>query len=141
MIIFLAITSAIFLFDQLTKYLARQYFVEPVFLISDKVYFYLIFNGGAAFGMMQGARIFLIIITIILFCIFLYHSRKLLNSGYWMPVALLLGGGLGNFFDRIFFGVTTDFINIPYWPAFNIADSAISVGAMILIIIMLREKD
>ena len=56
----------------------------------------------------------------------------------WLPTGLLLGGALGNIIDRVREGAVIDFVKLPHWPAFNVADSAITIGVVVLLVVMER---
>jgi signal peptidase II len=95
-------------------------------------------NTGSSFGLFQGHSFALIIVAfvgiafLLVFTLILYPrffpSDNLLGR---LALGLILGGTIGNLIDRLRFGGVTDFIGIGWWPAFNIADSAIVVGAII----------
>ncbi len=96
-------------------------------------------NTGAAFGLFQGQSFLLTIIglvsvtALLLYVLFFHHKFPLLDN--WLgklALGLVLGGTVGNLIDRIYLGYVTDFIAVSIWPAFNIADSAIVVGTIIL---------
>ncbi len=98
-----------------------------------------VYNTGAAFGLFQGQSFPLTvvaifgIVVILLFTLLFYHRFPLLDSRLGKPaLGLILGGTVGNLIDRLRFGGVTDFIDVGVWPAFNIADSAIVVGTIIL---------
>ena len=57
----------------------------------------------------------------------------------WLPTGMLLGGALGNIVDRIREGAVVDFVKLPYWPAFNVADAAITVGVVVLLLVVERD--
>ena len=95
-------------------------------------------NTGASFGLFQGHSLILTIVAltsifVLLLCVlFLYRRHPILNNTTSrLTLGLILGGTVGNLIDRLRFGCVTDFIDIGIWPAFNIADSAIVVGAII----------
>jgi signal peptidase II len=67
---------------------------------------------------------------------FARHARRRLM---WLPTGMLLGGALGNIIDRVREGAVVDFVKLPYWPAFNLADVAITFGVIVLLFVM--EKD
>ncbi|HEX6031873.1 MAG TPA: signal peptidase II [Tepidiformaceae bacterium] len=98
-------------------------------------------NSGAAFGILQGAGPLLAVTSIIgMALIFVY----LFNPGFAHPLmrlglALMLGGAVGNLIDRVVRGEVVDFIKVPNWPAFNVADSAITIGVLCLLWATLRE--
>jgi signal peptidase II len=99
-------------------------------------------NTGAAFGILQGQAIFLTITTIIgIGAIIAYYFFPPLDHGYIrVAIGLLLGGAAGNFLDRIRLGYVTDFIDFGFWPAFNVADSSISIGVTVLILTYLFHE-
>ena len=97
-----------------------------------------IHNSGAAFGLFQGYTFTLTIISLagvalLLTYIFVGYRRYhfLENIPNRVAVGLVLGGTIGNLVDRLRYGYVTDFINFNFWPAFNVADSAITVGAIL----------
>ncbi len=96
-------------------------------------------NSGAAFGLFQGQSFLLTIIALVgvaallLYIFFFHHKFPFLDNRLGkLALGLVLGGAVGNLIDRIHFGYITDFIDFNFWPAFNIADSAIVVGVIIL---------
>lgn len=131
--------------DQLSKGLARQWLVYgqpvtvlPVFDLS------LHFNPGAAFSFLAGAggwqRWFFSALALVVSAVLLVWLARL-RPGQWLlalALALILGGAIGNVIDRLWLGHVTDFIalhwNHRYFPAFNLADSAITLGAIALIL-------
>ncbi|MEO8688416.1 MAG: signal peptidase II [Solirubrobacteraceae bacterium] len=94
-------------------------------------------NRGVAFGLFADGGIVLIVIgvaaVVALLAFFATHSRRPL---VWLPTGLLLGGAAGNLIDRLRDGYVTDFINLPLWPAFNLADSCITIGVLSLLYVL-----
>jgi signal peptidase II len=94
-------------------------------------------NRGIAFGLFSGAGPWLVLIVgvamLILVAAFVANAATPLA---WLPGGLLLGGAVGNLLDRLREGAVTDFIDLPSWPAFNLADSAITVGVLALLYVM-----
>lgn len=97
-------------------------------------------NTGAAFGILKGCSLALIIvdivgIVIILLLVFVLHSRwPFLDSMLVMAgIGLLMGGTIGNLIDRLRVGYVTDFLDFKVWPVFNVADSAVTVGVIIIV--------
>ena len=94
-------------------------------------------NRGIAFGLFSGAGPWLALIVgvamLVLVATFVANAAIPLA---WLPGGLLLGGALGNLLDRVREGAVTDFIDLPSWPAFNLADSAITVGVLALLYVM-----
>lgn len=132
--------------DQGTKYLAENqlqlYHPVPVLPFFS---FTLAHNAGAAFSFLADAGgwqrwFFLSIALIISFGLILWLYRLRANDfREAFALALILGGALGNMIDRVWYGYVIDFIDVYYqswhWPAFNIADSAITIGATLLILL------
>ena len=67
-----------------------------------------------------------------------YFVRHPARRGLWVPTGLLLGGAIGNLIDRLMNGSVTDFIKLPHWPAFNVADIAITLGVIALVFVLER---
>jgi signal peptidase II len=97
-------------------------------------------NSGVAFGQLQnGGVIVAIVITIAVLALLIYFARNGSQPLMWLPTGLLLGGALGNIVDRIVEGAVIDFVKLPHWPAFNVADSAITIGVITLLFVMERN--
>ena len=98
-------------------------------------------NTGVAFSMFSGGGPLVVIIAFIalgaLLAFFVTHIHKRL---VWLPTGLLLGGAACNLIDRIRLGAVTDFIKIPHWPAFNVADICVTLGVISLIYVLERVK-
>jgi signal peptidase II len=94
-------------------------------------------NTGVAFSVLSGGGALPVIIGLIavgaLLAFFLTHLRRPL---VWLPTGLLLGGAAGNLLDRLRAGSVTDFVKLPHWPAFNVADVAITVGVVVLVYVL-----
>jgi signal peptidase II len=93
-------------------------------------------NEGVAFGLGGNISAALIGVTILLLVGLLVFLALRGGSGWgvWLPAALLLGGALGNLADRVRDGAVTDFIDLPLWPTFNLADVAITLGVLLLLL-------
>ena len=98
-------------------------------------------NTGVAFSSLQGAGpIIGVIVAIALVALLWYFARHRARPLIWLPTGMLLGGALGNVIDRIREGGVIDFIKaFDFWPAFNVADSAITVGVILLLWVMERR--
>jgi signal peptidase II len=94
-------------------------------------------NTGVAFSMFSGGGtllvVFAVIATIALLGFFFAHAERPLA---WLPTGLLLGGAIGNLIDRMREGAVTDFVKLPAWPAFNVADIAITLGVLALLYVL-----
>jgi len=99
-------------------------------------------NRGVAFGLAGGAGTGLVLVTVVAlaFVGFLF-SRDPTRPWMWVAVGLVAGGALGNLADRIRADAVTDYIDLPHWPPFNLADVAIVVGVLLLALVYLREPD
>ncbi|MBM3246056.1 MAG: signal peptidase II [Candidatus Omnitrophica bacterium] len=127
--------------DQLTKIIAAKNLIlnQSVPVIKDIFHFTLIHNRGAAFGILKN-QLPLFIFTSLLAIILIYRSlRDAPHRLYRVSLGLILAGALGNLIDRLFFGYVVDFLDFRVWPVFNIADSAISIGAILLGYSILRK--
>jgi signal peptidase II len=127
--------------DQLTKHLVREGLrrgeEDPIFPALKLVN---VRNEGVAFGIDPGSATLVIsLIALALLGLVLYFARHSARPLMWLPVGLLVGGALGNIADRVRDGAVTDFLKIPAWPAFNLADVAITVGVLSLVYVLERR--
>jgi len=130
------IALCVFALDRLTKSLvnANVPFGTEVAVIDHVVGIANVHNSGAAFGFAPaGAAIFLTASVVVSIGLVVYVARHPGDLRTDAILGLILGGTLGNGFDRIAFGTVTDFINFHFWPVFNVADSAISIGVVALL--------
>jgi len=98
-------------------------------------------NTGAVFGLMQGTNYLLAAITLAFLAFITFYHKKLPKNRYANAAFALITGGLtANMIDRIFIGGVIDFIKIGWWPAFNIADSAATIGVIGLIAYYMKKK-
>lgn len=136
-LLFFGAALVILALDQGTKELIRAFMDRGEIWPADwPVRFHYVTNTGAAFGILRDQTSFLIVTTIIgLVAIYLYYRYPPFDH-HIAPIAIgmMLGGAAGNLVDRIRLGRVTDFIDFPYWPSFNVADSAIVVGIAILLL-------
>lgn len=97
-------------------------------------------NRGVAFGFLgDGGTLVLVITCAALALLVGYFARHQDKPLLWLPTGLLLGGALGNIIDRIHQGHVTDFVKFPHWPAFNLADVAITFGVIALVFVLERN--
>lgn len=97
-------------------------------------------NSGVAFGLASGGGTRLVVVTVFALGVVGYlFSRDPTRPGMWVAAGLLAGGALGNLADRIRADAVTDYIAIGNWPAFNLADVAVTVGVLLLAFIYVRE--
>ena len=128
--------------DQLTKALVvtsmRRGEEDPIFPALKLVN---VRNEGVAFGIEAGGQTLIVaLISVALIALVLYFARHTAKPLMWLPVGLLLGGALGNIIDRIREGAVVDFLKVPAWPAFNLADVAITIGVLSLIYVLERRQ-
>ncbi len=96
-------------------------------------------NTGVAFGQLQnGGAIVSVVIALALAALLVFFARNAQRPLVWLPTGLLLGGALGNIVDRVREGAVIDYLKLPHWPAFNVADASITVGVVILLVVIER---
>jgi len=124
----------IIIIDQITKFIIR---INKTNLNLYK-FFSITYttNTGIAFGFFQGSNIIFIFLYLIVFGFILYNYEKAIN--FFTSSILITGGLISNLIDRIFLGHVVDFIKIGIWPTFNIADSCITIGVLLLIIKIIK---
>jgi len=113
---------------------------ESIPVIRNVFHFTFVHNTGIAFGLFKDQGVFFLVVSLIAIFVFgwlLYSQSKnqTLSRASQIAFSLIIGGAVGNFIDRLQFGFVIDFIDFRIWPVFNIADSAITIGAFILIIV------
>jgi signal peptidase II len=137
----------VILADQVSKLLIARNF-EPgqsVSIIGESVRLTFVTNTGAAFGMMRGGSSILLLFSLLMIIGVIIWLFRLTNppASKRVALALILGGAAGNLIDRARLGRVVDFIDVGYdsirWPAFNIADSSITVGALLLALAIFLE--
>ena len=135
-------TFTIILTDRVTKIFFNDLLLpgESLPLIKNIIHMTLVHNTGIAFGLFKDHGVVFIVIPIIaiillIFNIYYYRkNNKALSHTYIVAFSLILGGAIGNLFDRVVYGHVIDFIDFRVWPVFNIADSAITIGALMIAI-------
>lgn len=134
--------------DQLTKSLARQLlsYGDPVGVIPGFFNLTLVFNRGAAWGMMAGFRIFFVILAVAMLVFLAFKREHVFGTGMIGRISciLLSGGIIGNAIDRAYFGYVTDFIDLwhgcYHFPCFNVADSAICIGVALCLFLQRKAE-
>lgn len=148
------VAGGVTILDQLSKYAVQHMLTlhNPIEVIPGFFSITYIFNPGAAFGLFGNISetlrmIMLIGISLIAFAILFYMYIKIREKEniVLIPIALIIGGAVGNLIDRVRFRMVVDFLDFHvgrfHWPAFNIADSAITIGTIILVaVILFTEK-
>jgi signal peptidase II len=139
------VSVVVLLVDQCTKLLADAMLIlHQQVAVIPYIALYKAYNPGAAFSFLSDAsgwqRWFFIVLAVIVIGVLLVWLRRLsaTETGTSLALALILGGAAGNLIDRLVYGYVIDFIDIYYgswhWPAFNVADAAISAGAFLLLL-------
>ncbi|PIQ90806.1 MAG: signal peptidase II [Candidatus Omnitrophica bacterium CG11_big_fil_rev_8_21_14_0_20_41_12] len=140
----LVIISSVILLDQATKFLAIKFLQlnQPVVVFKNFLYLTLVHNRGAAFGMFQNQLLMFVLISIFAIVLIVYSLRDKRNSLiYRISLSLILGGAIGNLIDRARLGFVIDFLDFRVWPVFNLADSVITIAAVLLTWELLFKKN
>src|SRR3989338_181209 len=115
---------SVVVFDQITKSLVKSYIQSEnsIHLIKNFLKITYVTNTGSAFGIFRGMNLALILLSVIIAAILLQYLIKTESKNERIFLSLILGGTVGNFIDRLAYGSVVDFIELPKWPVFNIAD-------------------
>lgn len=136
--------GAVVALDQITKSLALAALSDgPIDLIGGALTLNLTFNPGGAFGLMQGLPGFFLVATLVVIVLILVWAHKLDDQRWAIPLGMVLGGGVGNVIDRILRdtdGRVVDFIDLHWWPVFNLADASIVVGVAVILLLSSRPR-
>jgi signal peptidase II len=133
-----AVMAAVIAVDQLTKHLVRSdipvgqvdKFLPAINLVDVR-------NTGVAFSLFSGGGALVLVFTFLALAVLVgYFTIRPDRSGLWLPTGLLVGGAIGNLIDRLVHGAVTDFIKLPFWPAFNVADMSITFGVLALLYVL-----
>ncbi|MGH2962906.1 MAG: signal peptidase II [Solirubrobacterales bacterium] len=133
----LALGGLVVLADQVTKAIAASA-LGPGERIGIGLGFELadVRNRGIAFGLLSDGQTLVIVVTAVALALVLgYFALAPARPGLWVGVGLLLGGAIGNLADRVRADEVTDFIDPPLWPAFNVADIAIVLGIVLIVLV------
>jgi signal peptidase II len=134
------VAGVVLIGDQLTKQLVRgsialgesRHLLPGVTLVHAQ-------NSGVAFSLLTGDGAGVIVVTLVVVAALLtFFARQRERRWMWLATGLIVGGALGNLVDRVREGVVTDFIKLPGWPAFNLADTAITLGVVTLFLLVGR---
>ncbi|MBM7367131.1 signal peptidase II [Gordonia hydrophobica] len=148
--ILIAVAAVAYLLDVLSKALvvANLEYGRPVSVIGDFLTFALTRNSGAAFSMATGYTWILTFVALVVVLGIVRYANRLGSLGWVIGLGLVLGGALGNLTDRMFRspgpfrGHVVDFIQVgDWWPTFNLADSAVVCGAVLLVLLTLLGYD
>lgn len=130
-----ALLAGLIILDQILKIWAYSNRVSYDFGL---VAFSLVKNTGASFGMLQGSNDLLIWVSLIVLGLIMLMIDKI-RKEHSIPILLIVAGIISNLIDRIFRGFVIDFIDLKFWPVFNLADSCIVIGVIWLCIVFLVE--
>ena len=128
---------AVYLLDQFSKHIVMA-FLGPgssIPVVKGVFHLTLVSNTGAAFGIFKERPMLFVVIAVLfslLVIVFMIVKRRALSMIDKISLSLILGGTLGNLTDRLRFGYVVDFLDFRVWPVFNVADSFITVGAVLL---------
>jgi signal peptidase II len=137
------VAGLVLLVDQATKALAEARLADGrvVEVVDGLLRLRLVYNPGAAFSLATNATVLLSVVSVAVVVVILRISRKLAHPAWAVALGALLGGALGNLVDRLFRspgplrGEVVDFLELPSFPVFNVADSAIVVGASLMVLL------
>jgi len=133
-----AVVAGIVIVDQVTKHLVRSdipvgqvdKFLPAVNLVDVR-------NTGVAFSLFSGGGALVLAFTFVALAVLVgYFALRPERPWLWLPTGMLTGGALGNLIDRLAHGAVTDFIKLPLWPAFNVADMSITFGVLALLYVL-----
>jgi signal peptidase II len=142
----LGVALGVVALDLSTKLLAVRELSDrdPVAVVDGVLTLRLVRNPGAAFGMAQGLTVVLTAVALVVVVLILRMAPRLRNGWWALALGLVLGGAVGNLVDRVFRapgpgrGHVVDFLELPNFPVFNLADSAIVVAAALMVLLSLR---
>ncbi|WP_018664057.1 signal peptidase II [Heyndrickxia acidiproducens] len=147
-ILYYAVALVIVGIDQLAKWLVlkRMYLGESIEVIPDFFFITSTRNTGAAFSILEGKMWLFYVITVIVIAAIIYYIQKYAKGKNLLGISLglILGGACGNFIDRLFRGEVVDFVHLRFgsydFAVFNVADSSLTIGVVLLFIFMLLDE-
>jgi len=140
---FFGLSLGVLIIDILTKAFAlRLEFGQTIPVINNILHITLVRNYGVSFGLLNNMNLkwLWVLVVIIAIAVIFYHYKDITNWLTATASSLILAGAVGNGIDRVVHGFVVDFIDFRIWPAFNVADSAITIGALLLIIYWWKER-
>jgi signal peptidase II len=137
------VTAAVVALDQATKAIVRASIpLGDRERVVPGIAFVHARNDGVAFNFLAGgSSLVVVVIVLALGALLGYFATHVDKPLIWLPTGMLLGGALGNIVDRVRDGAVTDFIKLPAWPAFNVADMSITFGVLVLLYVIERRRD
>ncbi|MCL1630927.1 signal peptidase II [Sporolactobacillus sp. CPB3-1] len=145
--VYYGLAVIILLIDQFSKWLIvhNMYLGQSIAIIPSFFYLTSIRNNGAAWSILEGQMLFFFVITIAVLAVVIFYMQRLGRKQPFLGVSLglIIGGTLGNFMDRLFRGEVVDFIQFYifryHFPVFNLADSSLFIGVVLLIMYLFRD--
>ncbi len=132
----ITLSLAIITVDRIVKFYIEEYLTvgEMVPVINNVFSITRVQNVGAAFGMFQGMTFLFILAAVMVFGLFIYFYQTVLEDNRLIIAAgMIIGGTVGNLMDRIYFGYVIDYLDIAFWPTFNLSDSFLVIGMLLLL--------
>ncbi len=133
----------ILVLDQFTKFLIKRNFQfnQSIPIIKNILHLTYVTNTGSAFGLFKGLNVFFVVFSFIVIAAIFYFIKKIQKNEKLIQFSagLLLGGTIGNLIDRLLYGFVIDFIDFRVWPVFNVADSAVTISSVLLIILLWKK--
>ena len=137
------VAGIVLILDQVTKHTVaagiaageQEKFLPGVNLVHVR-------NTGVAFSLFSGGGTLVLVFTLLaLAALIAYFLRRPERQLLWLPTGMLTGGAIGNLIDRIASGAVTDWIKLPHWPAFNVADMSITFGVLVLLWVLEGRRE
>jgi signal peptidase II len=141
------VAVAVVALDQWTKAAITNYIGahhgQSLKLLGGKVVIDLVHNRGAAFGILPNQTFLFVAIAVVVIVAIIASYRRVVQGSLWFRLALglILGGAVGNLIDRLRLGYVVDFIDLRWWPVFNIADSCIVIGVALLVLTLGQQME
>lgn len=133
----------VFFLDQLIKFFVNRHMYPGQSFPVIHNFFHLTYvqNHGAAFGLLSGWRATLLLVGFAAIVLIVYINNHVKKRDFLhFPLAIILGGSMGNIFDRLFRSYVIDYLDFRFWPVFNLADIAINIGFFLVLIQVIRSK-
>jgi signal peptidase II len=144
-VLLVVVAAVAFAVDQLTKWWAVERLTDDPIDLFWTLRLRVTTNTGAAFSLAGGAGPVIAVLALVVVGVLLWQGRTITSKLGTVAMGLILGGALGNLADRafrgdgFFDGGVVDFIDVQWWPIFNVADSCVVIGGILLVIVTLRE--
>ncbi|MCK4810533.1 MAG: signal peptidase II [Candidatus Omnitrophica bacterium] len=130
----------------LTDFILKNHLKNNLFqslpVIKDVFHITIVFNTGAAFGILNNKNCFLVCISVIfiIFLLIIISRDNEKNFLIKLSYGLILGGALSNLFDRILYGYVIDYLDFQIWPVFNLSDACITIGVSLIILQSIKQR-